>query len=421
MPTPLEDYMADLIQQHKLHESIGDSQYDGEQAQSQAEEAQALYAVDAQDFDMLARSYNMTPAEWAGHEDQARKHLKAGISAQYAAQRAGTVANQARNKRDFTESFMTDLQRLNSVNQRGVMSIEQYAPRDPGLRTQLVFDPDTGQVTQQTKNVPDEAAVRTKELAQYLQLPEDVVMQQQAHEKAIANDALWKQHTRIKSLEDDVTQASDRTRRLGREDASDARATAAAQRAEEKNARMEDKAAHAAVVAKFADAKLLSTYSPEMVGSILNDPNTPPSFKVSAMMGDAMRRAKQSAQAETDEQKRIMRYKNTFLRTLENNPVYQTAITGGDAEQIKQLRLKIAEETGALLDEVGVETHKFDPLQHHEDFGIMGDDAMLSDIEAAGRQRSLSDIGDAEELRLLRARPRSRSRSLADQLQQYLR
>ena len=253
--SPLEEYMADLISQHKLKEEITDVDYENELAQSQAEEALALSEIDQQPFSMAARSYNMDPSEWVGREAEARQKMKQAVSANYLNSRAQTVNNKAQGKKAFTQDLLGTLTRLHSVNQRGISSLEELAPRDAGLRSQLVFDPATGTVQQVAKNIPDEDAVRNQELADYLQVPVDVVAQQRTKERMIENDRAWK---------------------LAQRQSTVAKNIAIADRQANADARAEEKAQFVKHQQMGEQAMKYSTYDQGLVDHVIASPDTPP-------------------------------------------------------------------------------------------------------------------------------------------------
>lgn len=360
---PLEEYMADLLTQHRLKSSIVDADYQNSLTQSQAEEALALSEIDQLPFDMAARSYNMDPREWAGREDEARQRMKRAVSANYLQSRAGTVDNSARDKRDASLGLLETLTRLQSVAQQGLTEIERHVPRDAGLRSQLTFDPKTGMVTQVAKNIPDEDAVRNQELADYLQVPAEVVARQRTQERMHQNDYLWKQHRRQAGIEKDLA-VRDRQLRA--------------------DVRAEEKAQWVKHRQLGEQAVEYSKYSPQMVQSLLSQPDTPPEMQLAAAMGDAIRQGETRALQEKTAAARDKVLRQTASKALHANTNYQTqAATGNVDPLVFEHALNVAAQELAAF---GTETRTFNPHDYEEDFGpdLFGDESLDQK-----RQRSL--------------------------------
>lgn len=371
MATPLEEYMQELLSQHKLQESITDTDYENDIVQSQAAEAQALAEADSAPFRVAARSYNMDPDEWVGQEAEGRERIKRAVSANYANQRAKTVNNRAQGKKEFTQNLLGTLSRLNSVNQRSISSIEEFAPRDAGLRSHLVFDPETGSVTQQTKNLPDEDAVRSKEIADYLQVPEQVVARQRVQERQAVNDLNWKQMKRQLFVEKEI------------------KAEARAQTADEQAA---VKGRWASVMRQASAAIKFSNQPKAFVDQILADPDAMPEMKASAAMGNAIREGTAGAAQEKDRRK-WMRIADAIARkSLETNVDYQTSIADGKPmNEIYTQALHGAFEVMKEKDRQGVSSSSlYNSDEYMDDFGFQTD-STLSQIEEHSRERQELD------------------------------
>lgn len=404
MASPLEEYMAELVSQHKLKETITDTDYQNDLAQSQADEQLAINEIDSLPFNMAARSYNMDPSEWVGKEAEGRARMKQAVSSSYLSQRAKTANNQASGRKEFTQNLLGTLNRLNSVNSRGIGAVEDFAPKDAGLRSHLVFDPESGSVNQQAKNLPDEDAVRNKEIAEYLQVPEHVVQQQRSLEQQTRNDANWKELRRTVMLDKDL-------RSIARAEKADERADAKAkwtQRMEQANAAL-----------KF------SKESPDFVNQIISQPDTPPEMKEAASIGNALRPAIAAARQEKDKTKWKKLVGTMANKYLQNDSMYQQSVASGKAD-IAKLNLAIQ---GAvqILEAEGITEQSFSEEEFNEDFGMPNPGGTLSELEQFNARRP-AELNDEDRLRsiqfkraqLRRDRQKSKSpSSVREQLRRY--
>lgn len=345
MANPLEDYMQDLISQHKLKDDIAESDYDSFITQAQADEANAIVEVDQQPFRIAARSYNMNPDEWVGREAEGRERIKRAISANYLNQRAGTLVNKAQGKKAATTDLMGTLTRLHSVNQRGLTSLEQFAPKDPALRSELVFDPNTNSVAQQAKNLPDEDAVRAQELADYLRIPKHVAARQLATERRELNDLAWKQSQRQSTVMKNM---------------------AVADRLESKTLLDAEKAQWSRKLQQLEAVNKFSRTSKAMINQTLVDPGAPPDMKVAALMGDAMRQSTVHARREKDKAKRERILTSIATSILQNNEEYQSQAAAGNVDP--ELFTLAKQSAMQQMDALGVDTTTFDEEQYRDDF-----------------------------------------------------
>jgi hypothetical protein len=331
MASPLEDYMSELVSQHKLRETITDTDYENDLTQSQAEEAQALYAIDAQPFEMAARGYNMNPEEWAGREHEGRQRMKAAVQANYLQSRAATVRNQAQGKKKSVTDLMSTLTRLNNVSQTGLLEIDKYAPKDAGLRTQLVVDPGVGGmgsplVHQVAKNIPDEDAVRNQELADYLQIPVGVVQKQRTKEQLAENDMTWENLSREMQLTKYDQQQELALRREARQQRTDIRAGAA-----------EERAAHnAAWTNRMRIARSgweWSNRPKAFVDQVLKDPEATPDMQVAASIGNAVREGRAAMREAKTENDALKRFNATVSLALQADQMFMQNLAKGKVDE----------------------------------------------------------------------------------------
>lgn len=380
MASPLEEYLAELASQHKLQDSIDTTDYQNDLEQSQADEQLALTEIDSMPFNLAARSYNMNPDEWVGQETEARAQMKRKVSSSYLSHRAKAANQIAGAKKESAQTLLGTLNRLHSVNSRGITSIEEFAPRIAGLRSQLVIEPSVGGlgspvVKQVAKNLPDEDAVRNKEIAEYLQVPEHVVQQQRSLEQQARNDANWKELRRTVMLDKDL-------RSIAHAEKADERADAQAkwtQRMEQANAAL-----------KF------SKESPDFVNQIISQPDTPPEMKEAASIGNALRVATAAARKEPDKTKWKKLIGTMANKYLQNDIMYQQSVASGKAD-IAKLNLAIQ---GAvqILEAEGITEQSFSEEEFNEDFGMPNPGSTLSELEQFSAKRS-AELNDEDRLR----------------------
>lgn len=359
MATPIEDYMTQLIDQHKLRESTADDAYQNSLTQSQADESDALTSIMNQPFDMTARSYNMNPDEWVGKEQEARQKMAAMVSNQFVQQRAQIVDSKTQNKASAQNDLMGTLSRLHSVNSQGITEMDKYAPKDASLRSQLVFDPQSGTVQQQAKTLPDEGAVRIKELASYLQLPESVVADQQAKERVVQNDAAWKTSQRLLKL--DYQNA--RNKRAEVKDAYDTHKRNLSLAQEPREA---EKAQWARALQRADASTKFSEMSPQQVDQVIANPDTPEEMKVSAAIGANVRKGIVAARMLTTEKDRIKVLHTIANDGLKTNTAYQTLLGKGVVDE-KVLGLALAAAEKQMKIE-GIKTETYNADETQDDF-----------------------------------------------------
>jgi hypothetical protein len=371
---PLEEYMQNMISRHKLSEESTDSEYQNALLQSQAQEAEALSGIDSQPFSMAAREYNLDPAQWVGREAEARQRMKQAVSANFTQSRARTADNQTQGKKEYTQNLLNTLTRLQSINQQGLSEVEKFAPKDVSLRSQLVYDPAAGKVTQVAKNVPDEEMVRSQEIADYIGVPPAIVARQRAKEQMDRTDYEWKQAQRQSTVQKNQAIMLRQLRGDQRE---------------EYKAQWSRKMQQADAANKF------SGYSKQMVDQVVADPDTPPDMKVSAMMGDAIRRGIVHARQEKDKAKqgRILDAISTSI--LQNNQDYRTQAAAGhvDPEIFNMAKDAALEQMRALE----IEPHTYNADDYMDDFSpdVLRETLSLDQLRENSMEQFLKGISDA--------------------------
>lgn len=359
--TPIEEYMQELVQQHRLKKDIADSDFESALEQSKAAAAQDLSLVDQQPFEIAARQYNLDAREWVGKEKEARDKIKATISAHYLHQQAKTAAARQQAKKALAVDTLSTLERLQNVNQKGLRAFDQIAPKIAGLRADLVFDPTTGTVTQRAKPIVNENTVRAQELADYLQLPVDVVQRQWTQERLQANDALWKQFRRGLTLEKD-------RRAEERAEKAEERAARSAERAELSFARELDAAQFARGMRMYDAAEKLMKYPKGMVDSLINNADTHPEMQIAASLGDALRQGADRARAEKDAKKQEEVVRTTAMTILKNNAKFMTALAEG---RISETEIDfVTQQAARLVTKMGYKPQTFDRNEFLQDFGF---------------------------------------------------
>lgn len=321
LKNPLEEYLNSVISQYKTDLEVLDTELTQLRLESTAAEESALSALLREDFITPGLRKGLLPEEALKADSVIKDTLAKQISASIQAETAEAQAALLQERENLLLELAAQSKRIAHLQQTGLTELLKHTPPNPAYRTQVVFDPATGKAHQEPTHY-DQAEVRIKELADYLQIPEPVVA------NTLFEEALRKQEFLARQEERAYT-------KLRRQQIQEDRQARIARLQQEQALKRYNRSVDWAIKIAKGGTRLLELMK--------NNPNLPEDYRTAIPFVESLIRNREAILAE----KTLKRQIDKASQLLISNPKYKELLLSGkisdelNQEMIKLVLLKL--------------------------------------------------------------------------------
>lgn len=373
-PNALEQYLSDLTTQHQQQLASLDQYLEADRADNAAEAAASEYDIRNTPINILSRQWGMDPAGAASDELSSRKRLLDYVQTNQRINDAVSIRDAAEQRGSLIDQFAQTQQRLQYLAKKGLTAMKGQAPELTDLRTEIkqsaTIDAN-GQVVPTYMQVPkmniNRNRVETAELADFLQVPEEVVQKQldQEHMESLRDENLQRDYEYAKQIHDEHNQ--------------DRIAALLKAKSESERAVIDFKWQEADRTVQAAEK--FRSWPRQAVNEFLREPNIPDEMRMGIVLGQHLRvMDDKTKQAIFDEKNRSEANKRAF-EYLMRDPALSIDLTR-DPERTQALLSKVLENKALWFGEQRT-------IPRHYQFGWGTQEEAVNDIYNEGQPNDL--------------------------------